>query len=159
LSPGNQLVDTLHDAVVEEDYSILDDEEKKVSEGQLEYEVSSMESSDTMGAEQEESVVAESVEKKDEAIIKVKLTAETDSDLVPSSASLLSYDLVDAVEEPTPANALNLTVLPPSFAAVHQFTRPLKEQLGLRFNKESRTKIANKVRDALEKELNSDHWM
>ena len=158
LSSENDSVDTLDDTVPEEDDDTILDDEEKVSEEQLESEVSSTESSDTMGAEQEEAVVAESVEK-DEEIIEVELASESDPDLIPSSASLSSDDIVDLVEEPTLANELNFTALPPSFAAVHQFTRPVKEKLGSRFNKESREKIANKVRDALEKELNSDHWM
>jgi hypothetical protein len=59
-------------------------------------------------------------------------------------------------DEPTVGD---LDMLPPSFASIHKFTRPLKEKMGSRFNKESRRQIAKLVRSAIEDELQSEYWV
>ena len=77
--------------------------------------------------------------------------------LVPSSASL--EETVEELEAPTLSEEDEPSMLPPSLATIHRVTRPVKDKLGSTLGKKARQKMVNKVRSALEKELNSDQWV
>jgi hypothetical protein len=89
-------------------------------------------------------------------------TLDDESDDNESDADLESSSYVPSIVshrgEPTVGD-LDPPLLPPHFASIHQFTRPVKESLGSRFGKESRRKFTDQVRAAVEKELQSEYWV
>jgi hypothetical protein len=78
--------------------------------------------------------------------------------LVPSSALLPKN--VEELEAPTLTDFdSSPSMLPPSLAVIHRFTRPVKNKLGSTLSKSARRKMLEKVRVAVEKELASDQWV
>ncbi|KAL3916698.1 MAG: hypothetical protein SGILL_005060 [Bacillariaceae sp.] len=105
---------------------------------------------------------ADAGEMEEDSVVDVEEMKEVDGMdvLVPSSASL--EETVEELEAPTlieEDDKVSPSVLPPSFATIHRFTRPVKDKLASTLGKSARQKMVNKVRTAVEKELNSDQWV